>query len=374
MKQLLIIFFATLFSAFQVNAARSMYVDDFATILGDIAAEDALLSYSQENGIEELLLYELHLVNATYDITNWATSDILADFISKAKENYGIQRIGAIGENAMFFYDVILAYNDSRSNSNERIDIFNLEFEFWIQSATDTGGYYCDTYLMPNGYPCTNNGAYGFVMNELILMNQLAGSSFHPITTEIYVGWPTLQQMPSIANAVDRVLVHAYVSDPNTAYAYTEDRISTFASFADDVSIIFSSEPTFMQNWLENNSMTAAETIYYTDWQNASVSWVNNFDSIGFTYFAYGFNQNVTVGLENITSKLGMSVSPNPVNNILTIESEDQIKDVRIFDALGKLTVETKEKEIDVSRMKLGIYFIHVTTNQGTRVMKIFKN
>ena len=80
-------------------------------------------------------------------------------------------------------------------------------------------------------------------------MSTLASNNSHPITTEAYVGWPTAQEASTIGNNLDRVRIHAYVSDPNTAFNYSEDRLIDFANGNPDinVSIIFSSEPIFMQ-------------------------------------------------------------------------------------------------------------------------------
>ncbi|MFK7787010.1 MAG: T9SS type A sorting domain-containing protein [Crocinitomicaceae bacterium] len=378
MKNLLVAFLISFICSFQANATRTLYVDDFLNILGNTAAEDALLSYSQANEIEILLLYELHLVNATYDITHYSTSGILADFISKAKNDFGILKIGAVGENADFFWNVIHPYNASRSSSDERIEIINLEFEFWIQSATDPGGYYCDTYLTPAGYPCTNDGAYGFALSQLLSMDQLKGYSSYPLSTEIYVGWPTLSQSYQLAGAVDRMLVHAYVDDPNIAYDYIEDRIIDISGGGNnlDVSIIFSSEPNFMQNWLNANSMLAAETIFYNDWLNGASSWatLSTMNLEGFTYFAYTFNQNITVGTESMDLPEDITVAPNPVNDVMTITSDSQIELIQVYDQLGKCVLKTSNNSIDMSQLSKGLYTVHAQTDQRIEVHKIVKN
>lgn len=373
-SSILLVLIAVLFH-FNSNAMRSMYVDDFAAILGNVTAEDELLSYSQSNGIEILLLYDLHIVNANYPLDDFATNTILADFIYKAKTNFGIVKVGAVGENGDFFTNIIQAYNDTRSDHAEQFDIYNLEFEFWNQYFTDPGGYYCTSYLIPNGLPCTNDGAFQFFFAQLQVMDQLADLSFHPITTEAYVGWPTVAQT-TVFGFMDRVLVHAYVSDANDAYAYANDRLADIASTNGgslEVSIIFSTEPAFMQSWLENNSMSSAETIFYTDWQDASISWANNIDLVGFTYFAYGFNANITVGMEEASHDEQIKISPNPVLDILTIGSTSHLQRVEIYDHLGQLVLETSENAIDVSDLSNGVYFIHVLSDQDVEVIKMVK-
>ena len=67
----------------QSNASRALYVNDFHNILGDINAEINLLAYSQNNGIETLLLYDLHIIHSLHDLTNSSTNFILARCCTK---------------------------------------------------------------------------------------------------------------------------------------------------------------------------------------------------------------------------------------------------------------------------------------------------
>jgi len=296
-------FFFCLFfmvTSLRATANRAMYVDGFASILGDIAQEDALLAYAQTHEIETLLLYELHIVHANHNLPNATTNQVLADFIYKAKTSYGITEMGATAENSDFFTNVIDAYNNSRTEPLEKFDIYNLEFEYWISSATNAGGYYCTTYLSPNGLPCTEQGAFEYFVSILETMNTLADNNVHPITTEAYVGWTSTAQAAIIATKLDKLRLHAYVSSPTTAFGYADDRLIDFANGNPglDVSIIYSAEPAFMQTWLESNSMLAAENTFTTDWVSGSTSWANNINLDGFTYFAFGFMPNIVLPIE----------------------------------------------------------------------------
>lgn len=374
-KTIFLISLIVLICNVEANAVRSMYVDGFASILGDVNAENDLLSYAQSNGIETLLLYELHIVNANYNLTNPETNYVLADFISKAKTSYGIVEVGALAENGNFFTNVIDVYNNSRSDPNEKFDIYNLEFEFWNESVTGPGGYYCTTYLIPNDLPCTNDGAFEFFVSTLETMNDLANNNSHPISVEAYVGWPTTQQAYTIGANLDRLLLHAYVSNPNTAFTYTANRLIDFANGTPglDVSIIFSSEPNFMQNWLVNHSMTEAEDIYTTTWEYASTSWPNNINLVGFTYFTYSYNTNVFVSLNNPVASEELTVYPNPVQNTLSIENITDLKSIRIYDNIGKLILETQETKIDFDKLTKGIYLVQIYTDNGIETRKIVK-
>jgi len=360
---------------FEAHAHRSMYVDGFPSILGDPVAEDELLSYAQSNQIETLLLYGLHVVNANHNLANPETNYILADFISKAKTQFGIVNMGATAENGNFFTNVIDAYNNSRSNPNEKFDIYNLEFEFWNVTGQGSNGYYCTTYLVPNGLPCTNAGGFQFFISTLQTMNNLASNNSHPISVEAYVGWPTAGQLDTIGSNLDRLRLHAYVSNPNTAFSYVDFRLFNYANShpGADVSIIFSSEPTFMHDWLLNNSMSAAENIFIEDWLYWTSNWSNNINLEGFTYFTYSYNIDIILSTNNFISSESLSIYPNPVKNILSIKNIDNLKNVRIYDVMGSIILETKEEEIDVSYLAKGIYLLQIQTDKYIETKRIIK-
>ncbi len=90
--------------------------------------------------------------------------------------------------------------------------------------------------------------------------------------------------------------LHAYVGDPNAAFNYSDDRLIDFANGNPglEISIIFSSEPAFMQTWLENNNMISSEQIYRSDFQMGSANWTNTINLNDFTYFAYSHATNVS--------------------------------------------------------------------------------
>jgi hypothetical protein len=375
MKKIIFVSIIVLTCTFNVFADRAIYVDGFENILGDVTAENELLTYVQDNGIETLLLYGLHIVNNDHNLPNPATNFILADFIYKAKSSYGVLDVAAIAENAHFFTNVIDVYNSSRSDPLEKFDTYNLEFEYWSNSSTGPGGYYCTNYLIPNGLPCTVDGAFQFYISTLQTMKNLATSNIHLITTEAYVGWVSAGQADTIGANVDRLRLHAYVSDPNTAFNYSENRLIDFANGTPglDVSIIFSSESNFMQSWLINNSMGAAENIYTTDYINAASAWANNINLEGFTYFTYTHNTGITVSTDSQLAYKELDTYPNPVQNILTVENYKNLKNIRIYSSTGQLVIETKGDKIDFSDLSNGIYILQVFTDKDILTKKIIK-
>lgn len=68
---------------------------------------------------------------------------------------------------------------------------------------------------------------------------------------------------------------------------------------------------------------------------------------------------------------------PNPVSNILSIESQDSIEHISIYDGAGRLVFNKKSKlqtlQIDLSNFGSGIYEAVVKTAKGTKSYKVIK-
>ena len=109
---------------------RTLYVDNFNTILGNPNKEDKLFVFAQKNNFNTVILYQLNKVDKRFSLSDRKKNIILAEFISKAKIKFGMHKIGASGESASFFTDIINVYNASRSIDEEKFDIYNLEYEY----------------------------------------------------------------------------------------------------------------------------------------------------------------------------------------------------------------------------------------------------
>ncbi len=66
---------------------------------------------------------------------------------------------------------------------------------------------------------------------------------------------------------------------------------------------------------------------------------------------------------------------PNPVSEILTIETTNTLNynNAKVRTILGEIILETTVNQIDFSKISSGIYFVEVTTNEGTITKKIVK-
>jgi hypothetical protein len=70
-----------------------------------------------------------------------------------------------------------------------------------------------------------------------------------------------------------------------------------------------------------------------------------------------------------------VTVYPNPAQNSLqvTLAGNNKILEINLFDLLGKEVLTPKEKVIDVSNFKNGIYFMQVKTSDKIYTTKFIK-
>ncbi len=71
-----------------------------------------------------------------------------------------------------------------------------------------------------------------------------------------------------------------------------------------------------------------------------------------------------------------MNMYPNPVVNSLTIDTDKEVKSIRIYSSNGALVRKTNLQsgsKIDVSVLKAGIYFVNLETDDGRIIRKFIK-
>ena len=85
--------------------------------------------------------------------------------------------------------------------------------------------------------------------------------------------------------------------------------------------------------------------------------------------------ENPEDGIEELTSSL--LLYPNPVNDILYIETEIEVEDVVVYDVYGRRqelsAVSCQPSVIEVSNLKSGVYFVKVVTSEGETVKRFVK-
>ncbi|QTV06384.1 GEVED domain-containing protein [Faecalibacter bovis] len=104
-------------------------------------------------------------------------------------------------------------------------------------------------------------------------------------------------------------------------------------------------------------------------------------DACSFVY-AYGQSENYVV---NITAPLGVTdltnssikLYPNPIKDILKIESDKEIKSIKVINTLGQQVgdykVNQSNTEVNFSGLTSGVYIVQITTVDGVITKKVIK-
>jgi len=74
----------------------------------------------------------------------------------------------------------------------------------------------------------------------------------------------------------------------------------------------------------------------------------------------------------NETLENSFNMYPNPALSTLNIQTAINIKSISIYDLLGKAVLKTTQKNIDVTTLNTGVYFLNIETESRQRVLKKF--
>lgn len=368
----------------QSQNIKGFYVDGFNTILGNTTREDSVLLFAKNNGFNYITLYNVYQINSATPLTNTTTAQGFANFINKAKTQYSITEVGVAAENYTFFRNVIHVYNQQHPSINQKVDVYNLEFEFWIPSSVTSGSYYCTTYLQPNGFSCDTAGAFGYYKKTLKRIDSLANATGQK--SEAYFGFfNTGQGKQIVQTGVDRVLLSIYIPSANYSqsyqYNYVKPRLQDLASANTNIKImpLYSSEPSFMKTWVNTNSFFLPYTNLVSSLTAELGSWKTYIQPEGIQWFAYSFlpKKNLTTGVFENSIEPNIVFYPNPSNAIITVEAPvlDNNTSVSIKNILGEELFLTKlnqsHQDIDISSFNTGVYFVTIYFNNKSATKKL---
>ena len=237
-----------------------LYVDDFKNILGNEEQETQLLEFAKDSGFNYLLFYNLDYIHTNIGhLDDPLESLVLSNFIERAKKEYGIAQVGAVGETDASFNKVQDFNGLQNGNWYRMFDVLNMEFEFWTDNDALLD-YYCDNYLDGIGLPCTNADAYTYYEDQLELIDARADEM--GIISEIYIGYTSDDQSIALAERCDRMLLHHYratdtYGDGTSIYNYHTYRIRAIALSDRKPAVmpIFSSRSYHMGPWLADHSL-----------------------------------------------------------------------------------------------------------------------
>lgn len=84
-----------------------------------------------------------------------------------------------------------------------------------------------------------------------------------------------------------------------------------------------------------------------------------------------------TLSLDNLEQDAVFTYHPNPVENTLTLNAQNNIQNVSVYNMLGQEVVRiapnTIDTEVDMSDLQIGTYFVKVTINNATKTIKVLK-
>ena len=82
------------------------------------------------------------------------------------------------------------------------------------------------------------------------------------------------------------------------------------------------------------------------------------------------------LGIEEVT-KTTIVVYPNPATTLVNIQSSSTIETIEIWNTLGQqintIQISADKKQVDISTLAMGLYFIKVTTPKGAGVFRVVK-
>lgn len=245
----------------------SLHMGRSDQLLGNTQREEQFINFVRDNGFNYLIFYELEGLNPTS-----TKAQQFASLVSRAKLTAGVTQVAAALGDAGEAHTVV-AYNTGRPAA-ERIDVLNVEYEFW--NKTDRKTEFAKTISMLERF------------NTVAAANQL--------TTEIYVGWIDATEAVTLANVTDRILVHYYMQTDATIINFGLERLEWLAAASRKVKIapIFSNEGPkntndlpFMGCWLEKNTHQQAYQSWKSQYDSINKSWKENIEVVGATWFVY---------------------------------------------------------------------------------------
>lgn len=281
---------------------KGMYVYTLDSILNDATGktQDVLLRYCRDSSINALTL--------SVGVFNLNTSPSyvtkLASFIKKGRTRYGIKFFSAVFSDYTTLQNEIRFYQNSRTDSMEKFNYYNYEFEYWnnnFYTATGTAETdYCTKYLQPEGYSCDSVGAWNYFKKYIKLVDSLA--QVDNIKSSLYIGVKSKDTLKNrfIANTVDLIMIASYKSVPTDLYqTHTTGKFTAFskANHKVDVIPIFASltqsATENLKIWLKvpptgKHAEASAMPYFVSEYNLLPATVKNNINLIGYQWFKYG--------------------------------------------------------------------------------------
>lgn len=234
---------------------------------------------------------------------------------------------------------------------------YSYDFEYTDENygEYDSDGWTSGTWINGSGSSAQNGEGYvfnntskSFAKNDWIFSYPIKMEANETVEIKYYAQMGSETASPatlkvSVANAPDKDAITEEISSNQISGTTYVEYTSTFTS--------------------------AAEGAYYFGFGNVTPAVANNaalrIDNVRFS--------NANLGVSDV-AKTKIKVFPNPVKDILNLESSEKIEKVEVYNMEGRLLKSLREtKMIDFSQMSKGIYIIKIYTKTGVQTQKIIK-
>ncbi len=278
---------------------KGMYVYAIDSILSDPTggAENILLRYCRDSAFNAITIspgvLNLH-TSPTYTTK-------LAAFMKKARTRYGVKYIAAVVSDFATLLTEVHTYQMSRTDSLERFNHYNYEFEYWNDAYYKPAKGYCVNFLQPNGYACDSVGAWSYFAKNMKSVDSLA--QVDNIKSTVYIGVSSKDTLKNrfVANTVDLVMLACYNADTSKLYmGHTVAKLTSYskANHKVDVLPIFASLTKSVAENLKQYLTGPAPTgkhseasvlgIFMREYATLSPTIKSKINMVGYKWFKYG--------------------------------------------------------------------------------------
>jgi hypothetical protein len=84
-----------------------------------------------------------------------------------------------------------------------------------------------------------------------------------------------------------------------------------------------------------------------------------------------------TLSIDNLENEAFLSYNPNPVKNTLTLNAQNTIENVTMYNMLGQVVLKATPNaisiDLDTSSLQIGTYFVQVTIANVTKIVRVIK-
>jgi dienelactone hydrolase len=201
---------------------------------------------------------------------------------------------------------------------------------------------------------------YGNVTNPSPSLRSVPIWAFHNFTDPVVPSYKTINNCDYIANiATSCMAVYPYSAPGVVSPSHqTLQFNSTTLTWSKTTGVVAPTDK-------------LAYTVYSA---NAHDAWTTTYSNMAVYNWLFAQTKS-TLGTEDFYLENQFTVYPNPTNGIVNLSKNLENKPIQIFNALGQKVkvIENSNATIDLSELNSGVYFLNVTKNDKTTIIKIIK-